>query len=133
MRPVFGDTAFFAAFLCPNDRYHARAVELAEALSVPILTTKWVLLELGNFLCGGPDRVLFAPFVTVMRQSPNFQLQSVGGDFFDEGIELYGRRLDKGWSLTDCISFVVMERIGIENALTTDHHFEQAGFNVLLR
>ncbi len=39
---------------------------------------------------------------------------------------------DKEWSLTDCISFVVMEERGLIGALTSDHHFEQAGFSVLL-
>jgi predicted nucleic acid-binding protein len=51
---------------------------------------------------------------------------------FDAGLELYSRRPDKEWSLTDCISFVVMEEHGLTEALTTDHHFEQAGFTALL-
>ena len=40
---------------------------------------------------------------------------------------------DKEWTLTDCISFVVMQREGITDALTADHHFEQAGFVALLK
>lgn len=51
---------------------------------------------------------------------------------FDRGIELYNARDDKDWSLTDCISFVVMEEHGIKEALTGDRHFEQAGFRALL-
>jgi predicted nucleic acid-binding protein len=47
---------------------------------------------------------------------------------FTQGIELYRNRPDKNWSLTDCISFVVMKREGITEALTGDRHFEQAGF-----
>jgi predicted nucleic acid-binding protein len=50
----------------------------------------------------------------------------------EEGISLYGARADKEWSLTDCISFVVMRDEGIIQALTGDHHFEQAGFKALL-
>jgi predicted nucleic acid-binding protein len=46
--------------------------------------------------------------------------------------DLYRNRADKNWSLTDCISFVVMKRKGITEALTGDHHFEQAGFKALL-
>jgi predicted nucleic acid-binding protein len=52
---------------------------------------------------------------------------------FDQGFELYARRLDKDWSLTDCISFVVMREHGLTHALTGDHHFEQAGFRILLK
>jgi predicted nucleic acid-binding protein len=48
-------------------------------------------------------------------------------------VDLYAERPDKGWSLTDCISFVVMRQQGITQALTGDHHFEQAGFTALLK
>jgi predicted nucleic acid-binding protein len=53
-------------------------------------------------------------------------------EVFDLGVDLYQNRDDKEWSLTDCISFVVMTREGITEALTGDHHFEQAGFSILL-
>ena len=46
---------------------------------------------------------------------------------------LYKSRLDKAWSLVDCSSFVVMQQLGIQKALTTDQHFEQAGFIRLLK
>ena len=52
---------------------------------------------------------------------------------FDQGCQLYFSRPDKEWSLTDCISFVVMQREGLTDALTGDRHFEQAGFHALLR
>ena len=51
---------------------------------------------------------------------------------FDRGLALYASRLDKDWSLTDCISFVAMQEQGLEEALTGDQHFAQAGFSVLL-
>jgi predicted nucleic acid-binding protein len=49
------------------------------------------------------------------------------------GFALYGERLDKEWSLTDCISFVVMHDHQLTEAATADHHFEQAGFRALLK
>lgn len=52
---------------------------------------------------------------------------------YEEGVALYASRLDKQWSLTDCLSFVVMERSGLTEALTADQHSEQAGFLALLR
>lgn len=48
-------------------------------------------------------------------------------------MQLYTQRPDKDWSLTDCISFVVMKQHGLTEALTADRHFEQAGFKALLR
>jgi predicted nucleic acid-binding protein len=51
-----------------------------------------------------------------------------GDGLYRRGLELYGRRGDKRWSLTDCISFVVMEDEGLREALTGDRHFAQAGF-----
>ena len=47
-------------------------------------------------------------------------------------LDQYERRPDKDWSLTDCLSFLLMEERGITEALTADHHFEQAGFRALL-
>jgi predicted nucleic acid-binding protein len=52
---------------------------------------------------------------------------------FNDALGFYERRADKAWSLTDCISFQVMTQRGIVDALTADHHFEQAGFHALLR
>jgi uncharacterized protein len=52
---------------------------------------------------------------------------------FQAGMNLYRNRPDKGWSLTDCISFVVMREHAVQEALTGDHHFEQAGFTALLK
>jgi hypothetical protein len=54
-------------------------------------------------------------------------------ELFDSGWALYQDRPDKDWSLTDCISFVAMRERGIIEALTGDHHFEQAGFRALLK
>lgn len=51
---------------------------------------------------------------------------------YETGLDLYMSRTDKGWSLTDCISFVVMEQWKIADALTADHHFQQAGYRALM-
>lgn len=53
-------------------------------------------------------------------------------ELMHRGIELYEARSDKDWSLTDCTSFIVMQDRGLTDALTGDHHFEQAGFRPLL-
>jgi predicted nucleic acid-binding protein len=52
---------------------------------------------------------------------------------YQAGFELFASRPDKGWPLTDCISFVVMTERGLREALTADHHFEQAGFRPVFK
>lgn len=61
------------------------------------------------------------------------QVTPASHDLFRRGLRLYFDRPDKEWSLTDCISFVVMGDEGLSEALTGDHHFEQASFTALLR
>ena len=75
----------------------------------------------------------FCRTVDTLRANPRVTIVPFSDVLFDEGIELYRRRPDKGWSLTDCISFVVMTDEGLSESLTADRHFEQAGFVALLK
>jgi predicted nucleic acid-binding protein len=68
-----------------------------------------------------------------VRADPYYVMVPASQELLDRGVTLYRQRPDKDWSLTDCISFVVMRERGITEALTADHHFEQAGFVALLR
>lgn len=68
-----------------------------------------------------------------LRGNVNTPVLPTSAELFDAGLALYPARPDKEWSLTDCTSFVVMQREGITEALTDDHHFEQAGFVALLK
>jgi uncharacterized protein len=69
----------------------------------------------------------------LLRAQPDVEIVPSTSDLFRRGTELFAARPDKEWSLTDCISFVVMNERGINDALTNDHHFEQAGFRILLK
>ena len=69
----------------------------------------------------------------LLRDNPLIRVVDPSPELFAAGITLYANRSDQDWPLTDCISFVVMEREGIREALTEDRHFEQAGFIALLR
>jgi hypothetical protein len=68
-----------------------------------------------------------------LRADPRVVVVPSSRDLFDRAMGLYRSRPDKDWSLTDCVSFVVMRERGITEALTGDHHFEQAGFRALLK
>jgi predicted nucleic acid-binding protein len=98
-----------------------------------IVTTEWVLNEFANFLAKPPNRQLFVSMIQELRADPRVVIVAASEATFEAGFTLYSARLDKEWSLTDCVSFLVMKDRGINDALTKDHHFEQAGFHCLLK
>ena len=97
-----------------------------------IVTTEWVLTEVGDALSMPAKRWFFLDLLRNIRNNPQAVIVEATHQLFARGVELYEKRSDKEWSLTDCISFVVMEDHGVHEALTGDHHFEQAGFVALL-
>jgi predicted nucleic acid-binding protein len=133
MKALFADTFFFVAYLHPRESTHPLADEYLTRRSEPIVTTIWVLVELGNFLSKYPSRCLFAPLVKSLRAEPRVEIIPAGDDLFDRATTRYRERPDKRWSITDCTSFLVMEDRKLRRALTDDHHFEQAGFTILLK
>jgi len=132
MNAVFADTFFFLAILNPSDPAHAMASELSRGLRRPRITTAWVLTEVGDALARD-NRTAFLDLLKLLRDNPLVRVIGPSQELFDAGIVLYGERMDKDWPLTDCISFVAMQREGIRDVLTGDRHFEQAGFVPLLK
>lgn len=133
MTRVFADTFYYLALLSPDDEAHERAAEFTDAFSGTMVTTDWVLTELADGLSRARTRKTAIEFIESLRTDPAVRIVPASRPLLQRGWDLYRRRLDKDWSLTDCISFVVMLERGIADALTGDHHFEQAGFRALLR
>ena len=71
--------------------------------------------------------------INLLKQNPFVEIVPLSSELFAEALELYKKRTDKGWGLTVCTSFIVMHHYAVIDALTTDEHFQQAGFRVLLR
>ena len=69
----------------------------------------------------------------VIRDDPDYNWIDADPAIFAAGLDLHRRSADKDWSLTDCISFVLMRGRKIQRVLSHDHHFIQAGFDALLR
>lgn len=132
MNAVFADTFFYLALLDEAEPRHQRAL-VESRISRRIVTTEFVLLELGNACARAEDHADFLTLVTGMRASPRVKIIPLASELFSRGLERMRERSDKNWSLTDCISFVVMEDEGLHAALTGDQHFEQAGFQALLK
>ena len=133
MKSVFIDTSFYVAFLNTLDVYHQKAVELAQQLpTVPIVvTTEYVLVELANYF-HRRQRAAASNLIQNLLDGDGVQIVPSNSTLLRRGFELYSNRPDKTWSLTDCISFIVMQDQGLVEALTTDMHFVQAGFQPLL-
>ena len=133
MKPVFADTSYFVAFCGPSDSFHSRAVALSASLLAGIITTEYVLVETGGLLLRPEDRPAYVNLVRDLESDPAVQIVPASKPLFHAGFELFVDRPDKYWSLVDCISFVVMKQRRLQEALSTDRHFVQAGFRALLR
>jgi predicted nucleic acid-binding protein len=133
MSTLFADTSFYVAIFSPLDALHAKAKGIAAAHRGRIVTTQFVLVEVGNFFCKGKGRAVFQTMMQNLRVAPDIVIVPASTDLFDKGLAYFSSRPDKDWSLTDCTSFVVMQELGLTEALTADHHFEQAGYVALLK
>ena len=133
MKTVFADSFCFFALANPHDPAHSRAVAFVTTFTGRIVTTGWVLTELADGWASPTQRTFLVPLLSKLRANPNARIEPCTDQLLQAGIGLYHARPDKHWSLTDCISFVVMQRDGITDALTGDKHFEQAGFAALLK
>jgi predicted nucleic acid-binding protein len=133
MRTVFADATFYIAVASPHDQLHAVATDYARSYRGRVVTTEYVLLEVGNMLSDASRRGTFVRLVEEVRADPDSDVVPSSHELWSRGLDLYSHRHDKDWSLTDCISFVVMEDRGLREALTADQHFAQAGYAILLK
>jgi len=125
---VFADAFFWIALLNRRDEYHEKARLYLQDFQGTILTTQWVLAEVADAMASSTVRRCIQPFFQELAANQAIPVVDATSDLFLRGTILYHERPDKNWSLTDCISFVVMTDHGISEALTGDHHFSQAGF-----
>lgn len=132
---VFLDTAYTNALINTRDQWHERAVVWQERLAKemrPLLSTEFVLVEIADGLATVWFRKHAAQMINLLQENPFVEIVPLSSELFNEALELYKKRMDKGWGLTDCTSFIVMQRYDVIDALTTDEHFQQAGFRALL-
>ena len=130
---IFADTGYFVALTEPRDGLHDRAVRWSRTIKEQVLVTEYVAWELVNALSDPNDRPKAHFWIEQFFTKPGFEFVPASMPIFQAGRELHAARPDKAWSLTDCTSFVVMKDWGLTRALSFDHHFEQAGFEALLR
>jgi len=132
----FLDSSYIIALAQIGDQHHAKALQLAGSVEhnkTGLVTTRAVLLEIGNALSRLKTRRDAIRLMNSLHGSPQVNIVSLTEELAIQGWDLFCQRPDKEWSWTDCISFVVMRDQSLTGALTSDQHFEQAGFKALLR
>lgn len=135
MAEWFLDTSYAIALASRSDQNHGRALELADRIEtggVSLVTTRAVLLEIGNSLAKQRFRTAAVPILNALEHDPDIEIVSLSEELYARAAALYEQHDDKEWGLTDCVSFVVMRDRGLSEALTADGHFRQAGFRALL-
>lgn len=130
---ILADASYFIALMNPQDDLHARAAAWSRVVSERLVVTEYVLWECVNFFSTPGSRARAALLASRVRSVPACEFIPATPALLEAGLQLHRDRPDKGWSLTDCVSFVVMQDRAITRALSFDQHFEQAGFEPLLR
>jgi predicted nucleic acid-binding protein len=134
MNPVFLDTGYIIALEAADDQYHKAALKHWQSLSssLPeIVTTSYILDEVVTFFNSRNQHAKAVELGKRLISSSSVQLIHVNESLFFEAWQYFEQFSDKSYSLTDCISFVLMEQLKIRTALTFDNHFVQAGFERL--
>ncbi|NUM54605.1 MAG: type II toxin-antitoxin system VapC family toxin [Candidatus Hydrogenedentes bacterium] len=122
---IFVDTsAWFAAFV-PTDRNFAAATEWVRANNDRLVTTDFIVDELIIPLGRRGERKRSKLVHESLFQEQCAVLEYVTPADFMKAWDVHEAFQDKEWSFTDCTSYVVMQRMGIQSAFSFDMHFRQ--------
>ncbi len=135
MNRLFVDTSGWIALTNRSDMLHAAAVRVYQehfAAGTDFVTHTGVMLEVGNGLSLARLRHLAVQLKARLDASARVEVVPITNDRYQASWQMYASRPDKDWGIVDCISFVTMQECGLTEAMTADHHFEQAGFVKLL-
>jgi predicted nucleic acid-binding protein len=138
MADLFADRSGWGNLADYREPFHALAAKIyrtARQQGRCILTTNYILCELVALLTSPlrSPRPSVVQFIDGLKNSPFVEIVHVDLALDADAWNLLRNRQDKEWSLVDCASFVLMQQRSVTEALTTDHHFEQAGFIRLLK
>lgn len=137
MRILFADTFYWIALINPRDAWHDEVMKFNYTLTnnYKLLLTDGVVDEVFAFFSkqGEQMRKKTYALYQAMLNDRNIEIITPTPQHRQAGIELYGKRLDKGYSLTDCISMVVMKDRNVLEVLTHDVHFAQEGFTIIFQ
>ena len=131
MHSAFLDSGYLVSLVLERDQYHAVAVRHWQNVSrddVDIVTTSLVLVEAVTFLNARGYHSRAVSMGNMLMKQLDIRMIHVDEDLLMDGWDYFQRHSDKIYSLTDCVSFVVMEKYDIYTAYAFDRDFIQAGF-----
>lgn len=131
MDRVFVDTSAWYEFADRRAAAHEVVSELIDEHRGQMITSTFVLAELTALVVARFDHRLAVTVGDSIRGSSDVELLHPVAAEEEEAWDLFRARPDKRYSLTDCLSFVIMRRNGVDTALSTDQHFKQEGFRTL--
>jgi predicted nucleic acid-binding protein len=134
MKRYFLDASFVIAAGLKRDQNHEPAAAMWARLlqsGVQLVTTAFVFEEIVTFFNGKGEHGLAVHLGTGLLSSPHVEKYGIGWEVFNDAWAFFAQHQDKRYSFTDCLSFVVMKREGITEALTFDAHFTQAGMQIM--
>jgi predicted nucleic acid-binding protein len=133
MTAVFADSYYWLALINPRDAAYSEAETLSQSFDRPLVTSAWVLAEVGDAMRKSANRSIFMQLIHDLAADPDTSVIPASQTQFDYGVRLFADRPDKDWSLTDCISMNIMKELRLTEVLSADRHFAQAGFTLLMQ
>ncbi len=136
MEELFVDTSYFIALVNTRDKYHLLAKEWAEEITQKNQTCHIsipVLFEIADGFAKLQRKEIGIDLINNALNSDNYIVHSFREITYNKAWELYCSRKDKEWGLTGCYSFELMKENNLKEALTAEKHFEQFGYEILLK
>lgn len=133
MKAVFLDTSFIIALEDADDQHHKDAIAFWKTFKrnpQKIITTTYVFDETVTFLKRRISHDKAAEVGKLLLSSHTVEMIHISEAHFNKGWGMFLKYRDKGFSFTDCLSFLIVEERGIKEALTFDEHFKQRGIKV---
>lgn len=124
---IFVDTGAWFAYFVDSDPDHASAESLLECAVEPFVTTDYVVDELLTLLRARREAHRALVVGRTLIQQALCRIEWVTPGDFETAWIVFQQFQDKGWSFTDCVSQVVIQRLAIETAISFDDHFRQFG------
>jgi len=136
MKTIFVDTAAFIALGNNRDQLHEKAKSVRQQLAqvnCRFITSRWIIAEFCNAFSAPHLRSVALQQVDSVSSSLRWKVLDVDDALYQDSLNLYRRMMDKAWGLVDCSSILVCKKYKVSQVFTADHHFEQAGFEILLK